>query len=39
MYINALDNLRPLGYKENIRKSDKYDRSEFEAYLTQKGIS
>jgi hypothetical protein len=36
--INALDNLRPLGYKENIRKGDKYERSEFELYLKEKGI-
>lgn len=36
--INGLDNLQPLGATENIIKSDKYDPTEFEHWLTQKGI-
>jgi hypothetical protein len=37
--VNSLDNLRPLGYKENISKHGRYDKAEFEKYLSTKGIS
>jgi hypothetical protein len=36
--INCLENLQPLGYKENIAKSDNYDASQFEAWLSSKGV-
>lgn len=37
--INALDNLQPLEGRENIIKSDHYDRQNFETWLRSKAIS
>lgn len=36
--INALDNLQPMFCKDNLSKSCKYDKKEFEDYLNRKGI-
>ena len=36
--INALDNLRAITLEDNLKKNDKYDKCEFERYLTSKGI-
>jgi hypothetical protein len=36
--INALDNLRPLDAKENLCKNCKYDKQEFLAWLSKKGV-
>jgi len=37
--INCLDNLQPLLAKENMKKHDKYNKQEFEAWLTSKNIN
>jgi len=37
--VNALDNLQPMFYKDNLSKSCKYDKKEFEEYLKGKGIT
>ena len=37
--INALDNLQPLDAKENLTKSDTYNKQDFLAYLATKGIT
>jgi rubredoxin len=36
--INCLENLQPLSEQENLSKSAKYDRVEFEKWLTNKGV-
>ncbi len=36
--INALDNLQPLAANDNLCKNAKYNRTEFEKYLNNKGI-
>jgi 5-methylcytosine-specific restriction endonuclease McrA len=37
--INSLDNLQPLTRQENLKKSDRYDKSQFVKWLKSKGIS
>jgi hypothetical protein len=37
--INCLENLQPLTGKDNLSKSDKYNKEEFEKWLSLKGIS
>lgn len=37
--INALDNLQPMHAKDNLKKNNKYNKSNFEKWLTSKGIS
>lgn len=36
--INCLDNLRPIDGKENLRKSAKYNKVQFENWLLKKGV-
>lgn len=36
--INCLENLQPLGYRENISKSDNYNKDEFESWLKEKKV-
>jgi len=36
--INSLDNLRPLAKNQNLSKSDKYVKEEFELWLESKGV-
>ena len=36
--INCLDNLQPLSRKENLIKSCKYDKKEFEKWLNKKKV-
>jgi len=36
--INSLDNLRTIPLTDNLKKNAKYDKSEFENYLIEKGI-
>jgi hypothetical protein len=37
--INCLENLQPLEGRENLRKHDKYNKKEFEAWLATKGYT
>jgi len=36
--MNALDNLQPLDVRSNLSKAGSYDRENFEAYLSSKGV-
>ena len=36
--INALDNLKAIELKDNLKKNAKYDKQQFEQYLNSKGI-
>ena len=36
--INAMDNLQPLGWKENLQKHDQYDEVAFVEYLKKHNI-
>ena len=37
--INSLDNLQPMLFSENVKKSDKYDHEKFKKWLLTKGIT